>query len=88
MVRLIDAEALKENAYMEEGVTGFTDMVVTVWDIDHAPYIDLIPCGKCRYWDDMPSSTAYPAYHNCKRPFVRLAMSATDFCSNAERREE
>lgn len=39
MTRLIDADALKENAYREGGAQSIAEMVVTVSDIDDAPTV-------------------------------------------------
>lgn len=46
----------------------------------------IIRCKDCKCWDAFPSSTATPAYHECKR-FIgtRLHTRANDYCSLAER---
>ena len=41
----------------------------------------LVRCRDCIYWDRMPSSTAFPQYHVCRRPFVQLSMEENGFCS-------
>lgn len=55
-----------------------------------APTVDPVPvvrCGECRYWDSLPSCSATPQYHACKRRiFAKVHTTMDDFCSLGERK--
>lgn len=49
----------------------------------------LVHCADCRYWNQFPSSSIAPDYHDCERHAgVRFGMRAFDFCSYGKHREE
>lgn len=54
-MRLIDADALIENAYesdmFDRGTQKFNLRVVDADDIENAPSIDLVRCGECVHYD-------------------------------------
>ena len=83
-MRLIDADALKEQAYTSWECKSQPCQVVDVQDIDNAPTVDAVPvvrCSDCKYYDEKD--------HNCldEMGYARRWMP-TDFCSFGERREE
>ena len=88
MVRLIDADAIPYRDELKRLSVLDHDKYITAetleYMLDHAPTIDAVPvvrCKDCIYWDRMPSSTAFPQYHACRRPFVQLSMEENGFCS-------
>ena len=49
----------------------------------------LVHCADCRYWNQFPSSSISPDYHDCERHVgIRFGTRAFDFCSYGEHREE
>lgn len=50
---------------------------------------EIIRCKDCMFWEECPSSTVAPQFHECKIIwFAHLHTTADEFCSRAKMREE
>ena len=50
---------------------------------------EVIYCKDCKWWDQIPSGTIVPEYHDCRKSFrIGATTMPYDYCSRAERREE
>jgi hypothetical protein len=91
-MRLIDADALKENVFFHE-----VDNVsyVEEEDIDKAPTVDavqVVRCKDCKHWDDVPADEKTQD-HEChlfdgNEEKLRIATPSYWFCPMGERRSE
>ena len=65
-----------------------TALVAVMCDLDKVPSAEpeIVKCKDCTYWDEMPSSTFTPEYHECVVHHIN--MRAEDFCSRARRRQD
>lgn len=48
----------------------------------------IIRCKDCKYWDNLPTCSAFPEYHECHAPGNHTATTGEDFCSRAERKDD
>lgn len=89
-MRLIDADALKANCDIMVGDTtiGRRDYVM-FHEIDTAPSIDIVRCGKCKY--KRINEDGETRYYYCAledRPNRQWSVDDTDYCSWGEVRDE
>lgn len=51
--------------------------------VEDTPYLDIVTCGECMYFDDRPGWTSCQAFGKW---FGEKEMSANDYCSLGEKR--
>ena len=79
-MRLIDADALKQNLKENYTFYGFVDLLNDFYvAVDDAPSIDIVRCQDCKYW----------VYHfnGCSRNPCTEPWYATDGCTYGERND-
>lgn len=65
-----------------------TEAYAVIQGMEEVDAVQVVRCGECRYWDRLPSCSATPQYHACKRRiFADVHMTREDFCSQGERKE-
>ena len=85
LMGLIDANKLIECEFKNPiSYAAFCNLVGRQPTVDAVP---VVRCGECRYWDSMPSCSATPQYHTCKRRIMgNVHTMREDFCSQGERK--
>ena len=90
-MRLIDADALIEKAYIMQEPNGFIHSVVTERQIIATPTIDAVPvvrCRDCKFWRKLNSSLLGEVVCCIAQGYMNVQKAETDFCSLAERRDD
>ena len=54
----------------------------------YLPIQELVRCKDCELWDENPSSSAFPEFHECHRFVNKYSTTAIDFCSKGAKRDE
>ena len=94
-MKLIDADALKKEAYSSDEWDRRTQQfdlpVVDIYTIDEAPTIDIVRCEECKYWDDRRNDAWWSEEGACyltSRLGYATYRNHDDFCSRGERKDD
>ena len=85
-MRLIDADALKQNAYTSYECASQPCKVVDVSDIDDAPTVDavrVVRCGECKFYNRCTDHQGI-----CMNRYMDGFIVPDWYCADGERREE
>ena len=56
--------------------------------VPSADAVEVVRCKDCKWWDNCPSSSAAPKYHECHYGAAHRHTTANDYCSYGVRKDD
>ena len=69
----------------EAAITAFIEFILRLKEQPTVDAVEVIRCGDCLFWNEIPSNTVTPEYHKCK--LLGIQMAAHDYCSRGRRED-